>query len=136
MKGTPKIPAFLTRPITMPSYRRAMSLAFWGTLVGVLGFSGWYAWFSWHRYEQNSQYRLIAVIRQRKANDIVQPLPAIFRRSPTVAMGPTQEHPPNSIWILATYLKLRTVIQTVTFAMATHWKNHPPRALQQLFTTS
>ncbi|MDA8152306.1 bifunctional diguanylate cyclase/phosphodiesterase [Acidithiobacillus sp.] len=59
MKGTPKIPAFLTRPITMPSYRRAMSLAFWGTLVGVLGFSGWYAWFSWHRYEQNSQYRLM-----------------------------------------------------------------------------
>ena len=36
-----------------------MSLAFWGTLVGVLGFSGWYAWFSWHRYEQNSQYRLM-----------------------------------------------------------------------------
>ena len=59
MKGTPKIPAFLTRPITMPSYRRAIFLAFWGTLVGVLGFSGWYVWFSWHRYEQNSQYRLM-----------------------------------------------------------------------------
>jgi len=42
----------------MPSYRRAIFLVFWGTLVGVLVFSGWYAWLSWHRYEQNSQYRL------------------------------------------------------------------------------
>ncbi|WP_153940900.1 EAL domain-containing protein [Acidithiobacillus thiooxidans] len=58
MKIIPKIPAFLTRPITMPPYRRTIFLVFWGTLVGILAFAGWYAWFSWHRYEQNSQYRL------------------------------------------------------------------------------
>ncbi|MDA8246711.1 MAG: EAL domain-containing protein [Acidithiobacillus sp.] len=58
MKTIPKIPAFLTRPITIPPYRWTMSLVFWGTFAGALAFSGWYAWFSWHRYEQNSQYRL------------------------------------------------------------------------------
>ncbi|MHB8179763.1 MAG: bifunctional diguanylate cyclase/phosphodiesterase [Acidithiobacillus ferrivorans] len=58
LKIIPKIPAFLTRPITIPPYRWTMFLVFWGTLLGVLAFSGWYAWLSWHRYEQNSQYRL------------------------------------------------------------------------------
>ncbi|WP_231951189.1 EAL domain-containing protein [Acidithiobacillus ferrivorans] len=58
LKVIPKIPAFLTRPITMPPYRWTIFLVFWGTLVGVLAFSGWYAWFSWHRYEQDSEYRL------------------------------------------------------------------------------
>nr|WP_226839529.1 EAL domain-containing protein [Acidithiobacillus ferriphilus] len=58
LKTIPKIPAFLTRPITIPPYRWTMSLVFWGTFAGALAFSGWYAWFSWHRYEQNSQYRL------------------------------------------------------------------------------
>lgn len=58
MKVTLKMPAFLTRPITIPPYRWTMFLVFWGTLVGVLAFSGWYAWFSWHRYEQDSEYRL------------------------------------------------------------------------------
>nr|WP_081919557.1 EAL domain-containing protein [Acidithiobacillus ferrivorans] len=58
MKIIPKIPAFLTRPITMPPYRQTIFLVFYGTFVGVLVFSGWYAWFSWHRYEQDSEYRL------------------------------------------------------------------------------
>ncbi|MHB1281241.1 MAG: diguanylate cyclase domain-containing protein, partial [Acidithiobacillus sp.] len=52
------MPAFLTRPITIPPYRWTMFLVFWATLVGVLAFSGWYAWFSWHRYEKDSEYRL------------------------------------------------------------------------------
>ncbi|MEY2335980.1 EAL domain-containing protein [Acidithiobacillus ferrianus] len=59
MKTPLKIPAFLTRPITIPPYRWTMSLAFWGTFVGVVVFSGWYAWSSWHRYEQGSQHRLM-----------------------------------------------------------------------------
>ncbi|MHB8236984.1 MAG: bifunctional diguanylate cyclase/phosphodiesterase [Acidithiobacillus ferrivorans] len=58
MKIISKIPAFLTRPITIPPYRWTIFLVFYGTFVGVLVFSGWYAWFSWHRYEQSSQYRL------------------------------------------------------------------------------
>ncbi|OYV80991.1 MAG: hypothetical protein B7Z70_06935, partial [Acidithiobacillus ferrivorans] len=58
MKTIQKIPAFFTRPITIPPYRRTIFLVFYGTCVGVLAFSGWYVWFSWHRYEQNSQYRL------------------------------------------------------------------------------
>ena len=58
LKIFPKIPAFLTRPITIPPYRWTIFLVFCGTLVGVLVFSGWYAWFSWHRYKQDSQYHL------------------------------------------------------------------------------
>ncbi|MFA5733116.1 MAG: hypothetical protein WC934_14100, partial [Acidithiobacillus sp.] len=59
MKVTLKIPAFLTRPITIPPHRGAMRLVFWGTLIGVLAFSGWYAWFSWHNYERDSQSQLM-----------------------------------------------------------------------------
>ncbi|MHB1478148.1 MAG: bifunctional diguanylate cyclase/phosphodiesterase [Acidithiobacillus ferrooxidans] len=59
MKVTLKIPAFLTRPITIPPHRGAMRLVFWGTLMGVLAFSGWYAWFSWHGYERDSQRQLM-----------------------------------------------------------------------------
>ncbi|MHB1642217.1 MAG: putative bifunctional diguanylate cyclase/phosphodiesterase [Acidithiobacillus sp.] len=59
MKVTLKIPAFLTRPITVPPHRGAMRLVFWGTLIGVLAFSGWYAWFSWHSYERDSQRQLM-----------------------------------------------------------------------------
>jgi diguanylate cyclase (GGDEF)-like protein len=58
LKIIQKIPAFFTRPITIPPYRRTIFLVFYGTFVGVLAFSGWYTWFSWHRYEQNSRYRL------------------------------------------------------------------------------
>ena len=59
MKGALKIPAFLTRPITIPPHRWTIFLVFWGVAVGVFVFSGWYAWFSWHRYEQDSQHHLM-----------------------------------------------------------------------------
>ncbi|MDD2747310.1 MAG: EAL domain-containing protein [Acidithiobacillus ferrooxidans] len=59
MKVTLKIPAFLTRPITIPPHRGAMRLVFLGMLMGVLAFSGWYAWFSWHSYERDSQSQLM-----------------------------------------------------------------------------
>nr|MBU2716566.1 hypothetical protein [Acidithiobacillus ferridurans] len=59
MKVTLKIPAFLTRPITVPPHRWAMRLVFLGALLGILAFSSTYAWFSWHSYQRDSLSQLM-----------------------------------------------------------------------------